>query len=103
MKPPLLLVTVLLSLGAAPPSDLSWPQWRGPNGDGVVAADPPTVWNESTNVLWKVELPGRGHASPIVVGERVLIATADEPAGTQSLMCFHRDTGKQLWNKVVHQ
>ena len=54
-----------------------WPQWRGPHANGVAPhADPPVEWSESKNVRWKVEIPGEGHASPIVWGDRVFILTA---------------------------
>lgn len=54
-----------------------WPQWRGPDGTGFAPnCYPPTQWSESNNVRWKVEVPGSGHASPIVFGDRVYIITA---------------------------
>jgi len=49
-----------------------WPQWRGPQMTGVSAsATPPTEWSESKNVRWKIEIPGRGSASPVIWGDRV--------------------------------
>ena len=57
--------------------DAGWPQWRGPMSTGVApGADPPLRWSESENVRWKVEIPGRGHASPIVWGDKVYLLTA---------------------------
>ena len=54
-----------------------WGQWRGPEATGVARhADPPLTWSESENVAWKVEVPGRGSASPIVWGDRVFLLTA---------------------------
>ena len=54
-----------------------WPQWRGPDGTGFAPnCYPPTEWSESKNVRWKVEVPGSGHASPIVFGDRVFVITA---------------------------
>ena len=56
-----------------------WPQWRGPLGTGVAPyGDPPLTWSETENLRWKVELPGRGHASPIVWGDRVYLLAAVE-------------------------
>lgn len=56
-----------------------WPQWRGPLGTGVAPhGDPPLTWSETENLRWKVRLPGRGHASPIVWGDRVYLLTAVE-------------------------
>ena len=58
-------------------SEAYWPQWRGPVATGVAPrGDPPTEWSETKNVRWKVAIPGRGHATPIVWGERVYIQTA---------------------------
>src|SRR2546423_7536201 len=49
-----------------------WPKWRGPNGDGVARDDqPPTAWSATEHVRWQSPVPGRGHASPIVCGDRV--------------------------------
>ena len=82
-----------------------WPWWRGPQRDGVANPnqDPPTEWSASRNVAWKSPIPGRGHSSPTVVGRRVYLATADEEQGTQSVLCYDRETGNQLWQSVVHR
>lgn len=82
-----------------------WPWWRGPERNGIAAPDqtPPEKWSETENVLWKAALPGRGHGSPIVVGDHVYLATADETAKTQLVLCLDRHTGKQLWQTVVHE
>ncbi len=85
-------------------SETDWPWWRGPDRNGIAAADqtPPTSWSESEHVLWKTSIPGRGHGSPIVVGDQVILATADSTTQTQSVLCFNRKTGDQLWQTVVH-
>jgi outer membrane protein assembly factor BamB len=60
-----------LTLGA------DWPQWRGPQGLGVAdARDLPTEWSPTTNVLWKTEIRGRGHSSPIVSRGRIFLTTS---------------------------
>lgn len=73
--------------------------WRGPTGDGHAAADqsPPTEWSAEKNVVWKTPVPGRGHSSPIVVAGKVVLATADEEAESQSVVCFDLASGEQLW------
>ena len=54
-----------------------WRQWRGPDANGVARyGDPPTEWSETKNIRWKVEIPGRGSASPIVWGDKVFLLTA---------------------------
>ena len=55
----------------------NWHQWRGPNANGVATAgDPPVQWSESTNVQWKVKLPGAGSSTPIVWGDRIILLAA---------------------------
>jgi outer membrane protein assembly factor BamB len=85
------------------PSD--WPCWRGPQGNGMASSDqaPPLQWSKSENVLWKATIPGRGHSSPVVVGNRVIVATADEDRDTQSALCFDRSSGDRRWQTLVHQ
>ncbi len=82
-----------------------WPWWRGPTRDGVAAEGqkPPTRWSATESVLWKTPVPGRGHASPIVVGDQIFLPTADEAEQTQSVLCFDRNTGEQLWTTLVHE
>jgi len=74
------------------------------NRDGVASAEqtPPTSWSESENVVWKTPVPGRGHASPTVVGDFVYLPTADERQQIQSVLCFQRATGKLVWKTDVH-
>jgi hypothetical protein len=82
-----------------------WPWWRGPQRNGIASPnqDPPTEWSATQNVAWKSAVSGRGHSSPTVVGRRVFLATADEEQGTQSVLCYDRETGKQLWQTIVHR
>lgn len=81
-----------------------WIGWRGPNRNGVVIDQgPPTTWSDSENVVWKVQVPGRGHASPIVVGDQIILATSDTSEETQSVVSFDKGTGQQKWVTVVNQ
>ena len=81
-----------------------WHTWRGPNSNGVVVdQNPPTEWSDTKNVIWKVKVPGRGHASPIVVGDQIVLATADNNAQTQSVVSFDFVTGEQNWIRQVNQ
>lgn len=82
-----------------------WPWWRGPERNGVAEAgqDPPVEFGPERNVRWVAEVPGRGHGSPTVVGDRVFLAVADEAAQVQSLLCLDRDTGKRRWITAIHE
>lgn len=82
-----------------------WPSWRGPRADGSADPDqdPPTEWSQTQSVAWKSPVPGRGYGSPAVVGPHVYLATADERAETQAVLCYDRESGEQKWSTVVHR
>src|SRR4029077_9845843 len=78
----------------------NWPGWRGPRGDGTsLEKNVPIHWSATTNVVWKTEIPGIGHASPIVWGDRVFVVTAD--GENRVLLSLDRKTGRTLWQKTV--
>lgn len=87
----------------------NWPQWRGPAGNGLVLhGDPPLTWAEDKNVKWKADLPGLGHASPIVWGNNVFILTAvksqnDSELYSFTVLCFDLRSGKTLWRRVARE
>lgn len=82
-----------------------WPWWRGPNRNGIADPDqkPPLKWSATEKVLWHSPVPGRGHGSPTVVGDQVVLAAADHEHEVQSVLCFDRQTGKLLWQTEVHR
>jgi outer membrane protein assembly factor BamB len=82
-----------------------WPCWRGPHGNGQAAADqtPPTKWSAKENILWKSKIPGRGHSSPIVVGNQIFLTSADDKAQIQWVICYDATTGEQKWQKEIHK
>lgn len=102
-----------------------WPQWRGPLGTGVAPnAQPPIEWSETKNIRWKTVLPGKGHSTPIVWGDRVFLTAAipfgeptkpryvrpgahDNLALTQNhefaVLALSRKTGEILWQQVVQK
>ena len=54
-----------------------WPQWRGPLANGVAPrANPPLEWSEKRNTRWKLRLPGKGHSTPIIWGDRIFVTAA---------------------------
>lgn len=68
--------------------------WRGDGTGHYPSATPPTRWSDREHVLWKAEV-GKGHSSPIVVGQRVLVTA--EP---DLLVCLDIETGRELWRKA---
>ncbi len=122
-----LVVLVMTGVSAQPAAD-NWPSFRGPQASGVSAtATPPVRWDISsaTSTAWRAAIPGLGHSSPIVWGNRVFVTTAvsdaaaaqaltvGEDAGIDpandvvphrwQLMALDRDSGKIVWTRMVHQ
>ena len=92
------------SLFLAPASAEDWPGWRGPRGDGTsLEKNIPTNWDgaENRNIAWKTEIPGKGHASPIVSGDRVFVVTCRDATADRVLLCLDRQTGRVLWEHTV--
>ena len=110
----------------------SWPQWRGPSGQGVSEeTNLPSEWTATRNIKWKAAIPGRGHSSPIVWGNRIFLTTAIEGEvvpGAKAVkhmdgdkefvhpdsvganrkhqfqvICLDRKTGKILWTQTAFE
>jgi outer membrane protein assembly factor BamB len=75
-----------------------WTRFRGPNGAGVSAERFPAAWSDDA-YLWKVDLPGVGHSSPVLWGERLFITSGDEERGIRLLVCLDAKSGQRLWSK----
>lgn len=79
-----------------------WPAWRGPRGDGVCEeTDVPLRWSPTDNVAWKTPLPGKGHSSPVVFGDRVFITSCIEAEQRHITVCVDRKTGRILWEQTT--
>ena len=86
----------------------SWPDYRGPWGDGYAAAKGddkaygvPTKWSETENVRWKTEIPHLGLSSPVVMDNRVWLTTATEDGHDFWVICVDAESGDVLANKKV--
>ncbi len=80
----------------------NWPGWRGPRGDGTSREkNVPVRWGETQNVVWKIPIPGKGHASPIVWGRYIFVVTAIKEKKQRILLCLDRKDGKILWQRMV--
>ncbi|MQA29810.1 MAG: hypothetical protein GEU82_08225 [Luteitalea sp.] len=90
-----------------------WPAWRGPNWDGMARGDAPLRWSDTEGVAWKATIPGKGHSSPVVWGDRIFLTTA-VPTGSPSadrrgsltghrfmVLAYERKTGRLLWERVA--
>jgi len=76
-----------------------WARFRGPNGAGISDAQTiPSNWT-ATDLNWKIPLPGPGHSSPVLWGEKVFLITGDETANQVVLLCFNAPDGRELWRR----
>jgi outer membrane protein assembly factor BamB len=98
-------LTFALALFAfAPAQSEDWPCWRGPRGDGTsLEKNVPTEWDGQSgrNLAWKTPLPGSGHASPVVCGDRVFVVACRDESQERVLACYDRASGKPLWQQTV--
>ncbi|MDQ3625094.1 MAG: PQQ-like beta-propeller repeat protein [Verrucomicrobiota bacterium] len=96
------LAVLLLALTATPLFAENWPVWRGPRLDGTsLEKQIPVKWSATENVVWRTELPGGGHASPILWGNKIFTVAADPGTEERLLICLDRASGKMLWQRAV--
>ena len=116
-------ILVLVAMAAAA-ADANWPQFRGPSGSGVGTGSPPAEWNVESgkNILWKTAIPGLGHSSPVIWGDKIFLTSAvpatgeaqlkvglygdiapvkGEPPQSFRVYCLDRQTGKILWERTA--
>jgi outer membrane protein assembly factor BamB len=125
-----LACTCALVLGVPPATcaGSNWPSWRGAAANGTAPdnCNPPVEWSEEKNIAWKTPLPGLGHSTPVIWGERILLTTAipfgkktsppihdNAPGSHDNLpvaqkhrfvaMCIELSTGKPLWKTTCHE
>jgi outer membrane protein assembly factor BamB len=127
-------VLVFGILAAGPAAQEKYgPYWRGPAADGMAVGDAPVQWSATQNVKWRTEIPGLGHSSPVVWGDRIFLTTAIKTgtspasapasaaapppaagsnphteAGPQvehafDVLCLDRKTGKILWQRTARK
>lgn len=81
-----------------------WRNWRGPSRNGMAAEQqPPLSWSDSENILWSIPVQGRGHASPTVVGNQVILASSDVESETQFVVSYDLENGAEQWRTVCNK
>src|SRR5262249_31202979 len=122
-------VAALPGVALAFKPEQNWPEFRGPGARGVADGYATrTTWNvdsatgRTAGLLWRAEVPGLGHSSPIIWGDRVYVATAVRLSGKAPLrlglygdstaaqgndeqrwmiVCFDKKSGKRLWEREI--
>jgi outer membrane protein assembly factor BamB len=99
-----LTLAALLAVTAVAHAGDTWPQFRGPAGDGISdAKELPTHWSETENVRWKAPVHDKGWSSPVVWGDQVWVTTAREDGHEFYALGFDRATGKLLHDVKVFE
>lgn len=120
-----LFLCLAASAATVPEVPGDWPRWRGPFNTGVARGGAPLEWSDEKNVAWKLAIPGLGHSSPVIWGDRIFVTTAVPVAGgpAQSgdgaggfgqgatgapqpehrlvVMAVDRKTGKVIWERTA--
>ena len=99
-------IALALTLGMAVVARIAadnWPQWRGPDLNGVSREKGlPIKWSPTENIAWKVLLPSRSGATPIIWNDYIFLNVAlQEATGDLELWCVDRNTGEVLWKKPL--
>ncbi|MFC2118941.1 PQQ-binding-like beta-propeller repeat protein [Bacteroidota bacterium] len=108
----------------------NWPNWRGPQETGFYQyGNPPVEFSETKNIKWKLDIPGKGHSTPVIWGDQLIITTAvavgkeaEEPKEAEAaqgrrgmssnktdqvhkfiVMSIDRNTGSILWQTIVRE
>ncbi|NQT53335.1 PQQ-binding-like beta-propeller repeat protein, partial [bacterium] len=98
-NPTALAVLVLLVSPASRAAEGQWPRFRGPNGAGISdATTVPVKWTDK-DYNWQVELPGVGHASPVVWGTRLFVTCADPRSALRRVLCVDTADGRIVWQR----
>ncbi len=93
------IVCVYLSTISTSVFGQEWTRFRGPNGSGVSEATTvPVKWSDA-DFNWKIELPGQGHSSPVIWGEKLFITSADAKKGQRYLLCYNKLDGSLNWQR----
>lgn len=80
----------------------TWTHFRGSNLDGISTdSQPPVFWNDSTNIIWKTDIKGKGWSSPVVLGNQIWITTAAEDGTEMSGICADFGTGRILFDILL--
>ncbi|MBI4660248.1 MAG: PQQ-binding-like beta-propeller repeat protein [Verrucomicrobia bacterium] len=114
----------IVTAHAANPSEADWPSFRGPQAKGTAGSgQTPERWNaeRSENIRWKTPIPGLGHSSPVIWGDKIFVTTAINESGSEPLkvglygnidpvieqtkqrwllLCLDKTNGKVLWQSA---
>jgi outer membrane protein assembly factor BamB len=93
------LVSVTLSAFASSAIAQEWTRFRGPNGTGISHAKTIPTQIRDADINWRVELPGSGHSSPVLWGDRLFLTSTGDKSGGISVLCLSASDGRLIWKR----
>ena len=96
---PLLAAALVFFLTSTGARAQEWTRFRGPNGSGVAVAPKFPAQFSEADFNWKVELPGSGHSSPVIWGDRVFVSATPAGSAKRVTVCLDAKDGKTVWSK----
>ena len=95
----LLALTVFAGIQPVKSQQINWTHFRGTNLNGISDDEHvPITWNDSTNIIWKTGIQGKGWSSPVVFGDQVWVTSASENGKQMAGICLDFNTGKLIYN-----
>jgi len=92
------LMYSLIITAQAAATEVHWAQWRGPHDNrSITSGEYPVTWDPE-NVLWKIDIPGKGFSTPIVWDKTIYLTTGSE--GLDTVLAFDW-SGKQIWQRQL--
>lgn len=92
------LVFFLIITAQSALAESNWSRWRGPNNNGsITSGDYPVKWDPQ-NVLWKIDIPGKGFSTPVVWDKKIYLTTGAK--GSDTVLAYDW-SGKQIWEKQL--
>ena len=99
-----IILLVVLSFQSAKSQQNNWTHLRGSNLNGISeSTNTPVQWNDSTNILWKTNIEGKGWSSPVVFGDQVWITSATDDGKRMSGICLDLNSGAEIYNLNIFQ
>ncbi len=96
-----LLLAALTLTAISPAHAQNWSRFRGDQGDGTSQQKGiPVTWSQG-DYEWNIELPGIGHASPVIFGDKLFVTSAEDEGAIRHLFCLNAKTGEQIWSTTV--
>ena len=95
----LLILTISLGIQPVRSQQINWTHFRGNNLNGISEdQNAPITWSDSTNIIWKTDIQGKGWSSPVVFGDQIWVTSANEDGKQMAGICLDFNSGKLIYN-----